>query len=84
MTDAPAPEPNLTMDLRSLRYPATLRETKACLLQIPVKDVLELLVEDERSVRDMPVFLRDKGHDVWVQAGAAFTILVVRKNLEEA
>lgn len=76
------PEPTLTMDLRSMKYPATLKETKACMLQIPVKDVLELYVSDPRSVTDMPVFLRDAGHDVWIDAAEGFSVIVIRKNLE--
>ncbi len=76
------PEPTLTMDLRGMKYPATLKETKACLLQVPVRDVLELYVDDARSVRDMPVFLKDMGHDVWIDDLEAFSVLVVRKNKE--
>lgn len=83
MSDAASrPEANLIMDLRAMRYPATLKETKACLLQVPVRDVVELYVDDERSATDMPEFLRRMGHDVWVEAADGFTIVVVKKNQE--
>ena len=81
-TPEPKPEPNLTMDLRAMKYPGTLKETKACLLQIPVKDVLELFVSDVRSTTDLPTFVRGMGHDVWVDQGEGFYTVVIRKNCE--
>lgn len=80
----PKPDPNLSMDLRAMKYPGTLKETKACLLQIPVKDVLELFVSDPRSTTDLPEFVRKMGHDVWVdeEPGEGYHVVLIRKNCE--
>ncbi|MFN7973570.1 MAG: hypothetical protein U0166_14675 [Acidobacteriota bacterium] len=49
-----------------------MKETKACMLQIPVKDVLAAYVSAILSVTDMPVFLRDVGHDGLIDAVEGF------------
>jgi TusA-related sulfurtransferase len=55
---------NLTVDARGLRCPANWARAKVALEGVPRGTVLEILVDDPRSERDLPAAAEAEGHAV--------------------
>lgn len=58
------PKPTVTVDARGLRCPVNWARAKAVLETLPVGTVVEVLVDDPRSHRDLPVAAEAEGHVV--------------------
>jgi TusA-related sulfurtransferase len=64
----PVPPSNLTIpivvDARGLRCPVNWAKAKAQLEQVPPGTVVEVLVDDPRSERDLPIAAEAEGYAV--------------------
>ncbi len=56
--------PSHLVDARGLRCPVNWARTKAVLETVPSGALLEVLVDDPRSERDLPVAAEAEGHAV--------------------
>lgn len=59
-----APPPALTVDARGLRCPVNWARTKVALEPLATGTVVEVLVDDPRSRRDLPAAAEAEGHAV--------------------
>lgn len=68
----------LLVDARGLRCPVNWARAKAVLETVPVGTVLEVLVDDPRSERDLPIAAEAEGHVVLEveQRGTHLRILI--------
>ena len=58
------PEAPVKVDARGLRCPVNWAKTKAVLETLPGGTLVEVLVDDPRSERDLPVAAEAEGHAV--------------------
>lgn len=71
---------DVTIDARGLRCPANWARAKVALEALAVGAVVEILVDDPRSERDLPVAAEAEGHAVLaVEAGPDGIRIVVEK-----
>ena len=69
-----------TVDARGLRCPINWARTKAVLEDLPDGAIVEVLVDDPRSERDLPVAAEAEGHAVIsVEKAASWIRIVLEK-----
>jgi TusA-related sulfurtransferase len=54
----------VVVDARGLRCPVNWAKTKAILEQLPAGSLVEVLVDDPRSERDLPAAAESEGHAI--------------------
>lgn len=64
MATIPAPEPRPLLDLRGVRCPLAWAKAKVHLEQFAPGTEIDLLIDDPRSLRDLPRAAESNGHHV--------------------